>query len=154
LEECLNDQRKRQACEEYYKIKLNFLQSQHKIDDTYHAISRKLSNSVTEGAWLDKEITKLQKKISRVRKGQGFSRVACAFMAFDIDTSHEPNPSVANISSSIAPTNSDGSDGINNVNNGSNQAITTACPTLQTADDDTFSLSNVSVDAEWQTLNG
>jgi hypothetical protein len=55
---------------------------------------------------------------------------------------------VANISSSIAPTNSDDSNGINDVNNGSNQAITTARPTLQTADDDTLSLSNVSVDAE------
>jgi hypothetical protein len=148
LEEPLNDQRKRQAREEDYKIKLHFLKSQHQVDDTYHAISRKLSNSVTEGAWLDKEITKLQKKISRIRKGQGFSRVACAFMAFDINTSREPNSSIANTSSSIAPTNSDDSNGINNVNNGSNQAITTARPTLQTAADDTLSLSNVSVDAE------
>ena len=148
LEERLNDQRKCQAREEYYRVKLRFLKSQHLVDDTYHAISRILSSSVTEGAWLDREIAKLQKKISRIRKGQGFSRVACAFMAFDIDTTREPNSSVANISSSIAPTNSDDSNGINNINNGSNQATTTARPTLQTADDDTLSLSNVSVDAE------
>jgi hypothetical protein len=69
-------------------------------------------------------------------------------MAFDIDPSREPIPSVANISSSIAPTNSDDSNGINNINNGSDQAIATACPIMQTADDDTLSLSNVSVDAK------
>jgi hypothetical protein len=49
--------------------------------DTIADVETELSSLITEGAWTEKEIIRLNAKISELRKQQGFTRIARAFMA-------------------------------------------------------------------------
>lgn len=147
LKSLLDEQRKGQNQEGYYRTKLKFLKSQNKFDETYQILSKKLSDFITEGAWRNKEIIHLKKRIAKLRKGQGFSRIARAFMAFADDPSNENTTLIANVSSSIIQTNSGDSNEVN---------PDPAIPPLSSGnidpiipeEVDEFTFSNVSVDED------
>jgi len=48
-------------------------------------LSRKLNNLITEGAWREKELIQTKKELDKLRKRQGFSKIARAFMAIGED---------------------------------------------------------------------
>jgi uncharacterized protein YdcH (DUF465 family) len=49
--------------------------------DTIGECHEELSSTITEGAWIEKELVRLSSKIDNLRKRQGFTKVAIAFMA-------------------------------------------------------------------------
>jgi len=55
---------------------------------------------ITEGAWKEKELIQTKKELDKLQKCQGFSKIACAFMAIGED------PTLANITTSVIQTNS------------------------------------------------
>jgi len=71
----------------------NFLKS-------YHFIAKKLSKEIDKGAWKEKELIHIKKQLDRLRKRQGFSKIARAFMAIGED------PALVNITNSIIQSNS------------------------------------------------
>jgi len=140
LAEHLDSKKQRQAREDYYRMKSDFRRSQNMIDETYHIIARKLNDFITEGAWLDKEIIKIQKKIDKIRKEQGNTRVVRAFMTVAFTLPNDPASTIANVSTSLIQTTSDDSNVLpSTIDNTSNvRSIPTA-----TDDDEELLLSNV-----------
>jgi len=49
--------------------------------DTIGGAEVELNSLITEGAWVEKEIERVTKQIDKIRKRQGFTRIARAFMA-------------------------------------------------------------------------
>jgi hypothetical protein len=71
-------------------------------------LSRNFNNLITEGAWREKELIQTKKELDKLRKHQGFSKVARALMAIGED------PTLANITTSIIQSNSgDNQDNVN-----------------------------------------
>jgi len=85
---------------EQLQKQLDILAVNEDFSDTYQMLSRKLNNLISEGAWREKELFQTKKELEKLRKRQGYSKIARAFMAIGED------PTLANITSSIIHSNS------------------------------------------------
>lgn len=61
-------QRSKENIEEELKRKLDLLAINHKFSSNYHALAKKLSDSVTYDAWKDKEIIKTKNELDELRR--------------------------------------------------------------------------------------
>jgi hypothetical protein len=95
-------------------------------------LSRKLNNLITEGAWREKELIQTKKELDKLRKRQGFSKIARAFMAIGED------PTLANITTSLLQSNS--GDTQDNVNVDQPEPINLK----KTADSEEFTIGDLS----------
>jgi hypothetical protein len=102
----LQDQNKRENREQSLRTKLDLLSVNDRFGDTYQTLSKKLNDCITQGVWKDKEIQRTKKQLNELRKRQGFSKIARAFMTVGED------PTLAKITSSLIQTTS--SDNSNN----------------------------------------
>lgn len=134
LENCLNEQWKQAAKEAEYKIKMASLGDDPHQHDSYHILANKLSTSINVGDWEEKEITMLKKKLTKLCKGHGFSKIARAFMAM----ADEPN--TGNVTSAVNITNTNSGDTNDAVIPGSNLP-TTSTANNDSSDEEELSLS-------------
>jgi hypothetical protein len=80
---------------EQLQKQLDILAANEDFSDTYQMLSRKLNNLISEGAWREKELFQMKEELEKLRKRQGYSKIARAFMAIGED------PTLANITTSI-----------------------------------------------------
>ncbi len=85
---------------EHLQKQLDILAVNEDFSDTYQMLSRKLNNLISEGAWREKGLFQTKKELEKLRKRQGYSKIARALMAIGKD------PTLANITYSIIHSNS------------------------------------------------
>jgi hypothetical protein len=103
LKMLLQQTNEREKREMDIRWKLDLLSIHDKFSLNYHTFSRKLNDSITEGAWKEKEISSIRKKLNELCKCQGYSKIAHAFMALGKDS--DPNK-ITEITASIVHTSS------------------------------------------------
>jgi hypothetical protein len=96
----LDEQLEREANIEDLKKHLDVLAVNNNFSKPYHFIAKQLSKEIDKGAWKEKELIHIKKQLDRLRKRQGFSKIARAFMAIGED------PALVNITNSIIQLNS------------------------------------------------
>jgi hypothetical protein len=134
MKEIFNEQLEREVNIDSLQKHLDVLAVNNDFSESYHFIAKKLSKQINKGAWREKELIHIKKQLDRLRKHQGFSKIARAFMAIGED------PTLANVTTSIIQSNSgDNQDNVESPNDSKPSAIP-----INATDSEEFTIGNLS----------